>query len=612
MSPIKFKSTHMLGLSSFIALCLVTLTGCADTPPKPDHLALGNYDYTKTYLSWMIPQQMAKFNTQGLSIAIVDDQQIIWMRGFGFADTAGNKPATAQTVYRIGSISKLFTATEVMKLAETGKLDIDQPLNAYIHNFNIGNRFPNSAPMTLRAMLAHHSGLPSDYLKGMWVQNPESLAQLVTDLNQDELAAPPQTQFKYSNLDYSLLGRTIELTTHENFPDSMQHDLLDPLGMTYSSFQLTSKLRGLYSKGYRDGREVVIPGLRDLPAGSMLSNVADMSQFIKFVFADGMADGQQLIQPGTLKQMFTPQFPGLPLDFGHQIGLGWMLSGRDVPGAKQVAWHNGGYPPFFGSLLLLPKQKLGVVVLANSDETKNFADQVAIKAMELTLQAKYNIPLPPNGEPTFKIQSVKVQRPMLEHYTGDYVVFGQATPITRNGPDLEVNAMGNTLRLVPIAQDTFVPEATWLGIVSLPLSTYQLQFMTVEGKDVALLHGLPAPFPFQKIGKYPIPQAWINRLGTYTTLSDEQVDFHRVSLTIEDGILMARADVSSGIAQARNTQTKNVEMKLALRPISDTEAVVVGLGNSEGGVVRVIKANGQDKLFYSGYVFTPTNKPEAH
>ena len=606
MHPAKFKSAKIVALSWLTAFFLISSAGCSSASPKPDHLALGNYDYTKAYLSWMLPEQMAKFNTKGLSIAIVDDQQIIWMRGFGFADAAGNKPASAQTVYRIGSLSKLFTATEVMKLAESGKLDIDQPLNTYLHNFNIGNRFPNSAPMTLRAMLAHHSGLPSDYLKGMWVQHPESLAQLVTDLNQDELATPPQTLFKYSNLDYSLLGRTIELTTHESFADAMQHDLLEPLGMTQSSFVLTSGLRDQYSKAYRDGREVAIPGLRDQPAGSMLSNVADMSQFIKFVFADGMADGSQLIRPDTLKQMFTPQFPGLPLDFGHQIGLGWMLNGIDVPGAKQVAWHDGAYSPFYGSLLLLPKQKLGVVVLANSEEAKNFANQVAIKAMELALQAKYGIPLPPTEVPA-KINAVALPSPTLESYTGNYVIFGQASQLTRDGSDLKGNAMGNTFRLMPIAQDTFIPEAVVLGMFSVPLPTLQLQFLTVAGKNVALLRGLPAPFPFQKIAKYPIPQSWISRLGTYTTLSDEQIEFQPLELTIDNGMLMARVVVSSPIAQA-----KKQELKLALRPISDTEAVVVGLGNGEGGVVRVIKENGQDQLFYSGYVFTPTNKPAAH
>lgn len=197
---------------------------------------------------------------------------------------------------------------------------------------------------------------------------------------------------------------------------------------------------------------------------------------------------------------------------------------------------------------------------------------------------------------------------MLEHYTGDYVVFGQASPITRDGSDLKVNVLGNTLRLVPISQDRFIPEATWLGIFSIPLPAFQLQFMSVEGKDVALLRGLPAPFPFRKLSKYPIPQSWVKRLGTYTTLYDEQVDFHRVSLTIEDAILMAHADVSSRIAQVGNTQAKNMELKLALKPISDTEAVVVGLGNGEGGVVRIIKTNGQEQLFYSGYLFAPANR----
>ena len=115
---------------------------------------------------------MSKHDVTGLSIALVDDQQVIWARGFGFADKERNLPAAAETVYRVGSISKRFTATAAMQLAERGKLDIDRPLATYLPGFSIKSRFPEAGSITPRTLMTHHAGLPSDRLKGSRARNP--------------------------------------------------------------------------------------------------------------------------------------------------------------------------------------------------------------------------------------------------------------------------------------------------------------------------------------------------------------------------------------------------------------------------------------------------------
>ena len=109
---------------------------------------------------------MKKNSVTGLSIALVDDQRIVWAEGFGYADQEKKIPATADTLYRVGSISKLFTDTAAMQLVEQGKLDIDQPLKKYIPNFSIKSRYPDTAEITPRQLMTHHSGLPRDRLKG--------------------------------------------------------------------------------------------------------------------------------------------------------------------------------------------------------------------------------------------------------------------------------------------------------------------------------------------------------------------------------------------------------------------------------------------------------------
>ncbi len=124
-------------LSLLIGL-LLSLTACnSSSPIKPDTVQRGDYSYLKTYLTWLIEDKMTDQDVEGLSIAVVDDQQVVWSQGFGYADTANKIPATPETIYRVGSISKLFTDTLVMQLAEQGKLDIDKPYKLIYQIFQL-------------------------------------------------------------------------------------------------------------------------------------------------------------------------------------------------------------------------------------------------------------------------------------------------------------------------------------------------------------------------------------------------------------------------------------------------------------------------------------------
>jgi CubicO group peptidase (beta-lactamase class C family) len=169
-------------------ICLSLLLGCSTAPVKPESAALGDYEYTKQYFSRLIKKEMKSHNIAGLSIALVDDQRIVWAAGFGYADKANNLPATPETVYGVGSISKLFTATAAMQLAEQGKLDIDKPLQTYLPEFSMKTRFTDPGPVTPRSIMTHHSSLPSDLRKGMWSKNPEPFTSVV-DRIKDEYVA---------------------------------------------------------------------------------------------------------------------------------------------------------------------------------------------------------------------------------------------------------------------------------------------------------------------------------------------------------------------------------------------------------------------------------------
>jgi CubicO group peptidase (beta-lactamase class C family) len=154
-------------------------------------------------------------------------------------------------MYRIGSISKLFTAMATMKLVEDGLLDIDRALKNYLPQFSIRNRFSDSGPITPRTIMTHHSGLPSRLAKGMWSSDPP--ASLLDRLKDEYAAYPTNYVFAYSNIGFALLGLMVEQVSQANFCDYVDQAILGPIGMQQSSFKKTAEVEALLSRGYRNG-----------------------------------------------------------------------------------------------------------------------------------------------------------------------------------------------------------------------------------------------------------------------------------------------------------------------------------------------------------------------
>ena len=238
--------------AQIILVFMLLWVGCSMAPVKPDQILPGNYDYAKAYLTWLTHKEMKRNKVIGVSLAIVDDQSIVWAQGFGYSDLKNEIPATAETVYRIGSISKLFTVMATLQLAEQGKIEIDQPLKRYLPEFSVKTRFTKAHPITLRSIMTHHSGLPSDVAKGMWTSEPP--ATLLYRLKDEYAAFPPNYVLSYSNAAMGLLGLMIEQVGAAEFCTYMAQNILNPVGMPHSAFKLTPEIESLLSKGYRNGK----------------------------------------------------------------------------------------------------------------------------------------------------------------------------------------------------------------------------------------------------------------------------------------------------------------------------------------------------------------------
>jgi CubicO group peptidase (beta-lactamase class C family)/D-alanyl-D-alanine dipeptidase len=349
-----------------------------------------------------VASEMDAKGLPALSIALVDDQSIVWAEGFGLADPTEDVAATAQTVYRVGSVSKLFTDIAVMQRVEAGELDLDAPVTEYLPGFVPSNSF--ETPITLRQLMSHRSGLVREPPVGHYFDSTEpTLAATVASLNDTALVYPPESQIKYSNAGIAVVGLVLETMREEPFATALQRDVLEPLGMSSSSFEPTPDIEARLAEGIMwalDGREFAAPTfeLGMAPAGSMYSTVTDLGLFMSALFAGGMGVNGRILEPETLAEMWTPQL-GNPSQ-GMAMGIGFILSHLD--GHLRVG-HNGAIYGFATELAVLPDEKLGVVVVTSKDVANAVTAGIANVALKTMLASREgaSIPTPRPMPPMF-------------------------------------------------------------------------------------------------------------------------------------------------------------------------------------------------------------------
>lgn len=579
------------------------ISGCTTAPQKPDKIAAGNYDYVKEYISWLAPKEMKENKVVGLSIAIVDDQQTVWARGFGYADLKNKQPATPETVYRIGSISKLFTVMAAMLLAEKGRIDIDEPLQNYLPPFSIKTRFSDADPITLRSIMTHHSGLPDAVVKGMW--SSEAPLTLLYRLKDEYVAYPPNYVLSYSNAAMALLGLMIERVGDSDFCEYMTQSVFNPMGMQHSSYELAPEIERLLSKGYRNGEAAKQLPLRDLAAGSMYSNVVDLSRFVKMVLAEGRAGSHQILKPQTIVEMLRPQNGKVVLDFGQQIGLGWFID--YTPHEKiKIAGHGGGTPLFRTTLMILPEKKLGVVVLTNSTEGGRIHSKIGKEALKLALEAK-------TGE-TIAKKDIPIEPPdqmaseeMLQSFAGRYATLDMLGAVTLKNKKLEASFEKYNFQLIPSSNGSFGVERRFLRIFPLKkLGRLELAKLRVgrtdfDGRELLTVHyDNKHWFSAEKLSRSPLPPAWEKALGKYKILNpDPDGSPEAVKLSKKEGVL----ELSYNYPLWHSGRSK-----LYLKPISETAAITAGIGRNSGETLRLVDIDGENGLAIWGY--TMKKQPE--
>ncbi|HEY0014039.1 MAG TPA: serine hydrolase domain-containing protein [Allosphingosinicella sp.] len=412
-----------------------------------------------------IETQLAAENVAGASMAIVHDQQVVWSRGFGFANVAGRVPATPQTRYSICSISKLFTSMAAMRERDAGRLDIDRPVSAYLPWYNIRDVQTPDGPVTARAIMSHVAGLPREADTPYWSEARfPDLETVRARLGEQTNLYRAYDHLQYSNLGMALLGNVVETTSGQDYHAYIRSNFLQPLGLTRTTSEIPVRLRGgELAIGYAARRtgwnRDAIPAytLNALaPAAGFASTAEDLGRFASWQFRLLASGGENVLRSSTLREMqrvhwMTPDNPN------ETWGLGF---GTYQHAGKTFVGHGGYCPGYRTTLMMRPQDKLAIVVLVNTDdgEPGRFARQLYDLTEADIVRAAAAL-TPATGPAPRPQQPPETAGPApatdLAPYEGTYRT-------SRSAGDVYVAPYGNELMVIDLFADTPASDITRL------------------------------------------------------------------------------------------------------------------------------------------------------
>lgn len=321
-----------------------------------------------------IRKGLAETGMPSISVAVAKGGKILWEEGFGWADREKRLPATEHTMYSLASISKPFTATGLMVLAQQGKLDLDHPVNEFLGNAKVHARAGNAADATVRRVANHSSGLPL-HVQFFYRNTPRRPPPMdETILRYGNLVTAPGERFQYSNLGFGIFDYVIERISGKRYSDFMREDVFVPLGLTHTSVHIGPGLESFVSTRYgRDGMPVEFYEFDHTGASALWSSAHDLARFGMFHLKQHLPDQKAILSDQSIDAMQKPTFPS-----GDKVGYGvaWVVT--DTSGGYRVISHTGSMPGVATTLRLVPSEELAITVLCNGSDAlpHSVADEI--------------------------------------------------------------------------------------------------------------------------------------------------------------------------------------------------------------------------------------------
>lgn len=594
-----------------------------------------------------------KVKSGAISISIVDQNNILFSDAFGYKDFENGIKAKKNTGFRIGSISKIFTAIAIMQLYEKGLIDINAPIKKYIPEFNIKSRYDNDKEITIKSIMNHHSGLPSDYYSEFFkiYDGKEELnLNILFGLLKDEYKPYPTDYiFSYSNLGVSILGEIIQRVSKMEFNKYIEENIFKPLEMKNSSFYIDEKTKNIIANGYSKRKLMPYYSIRDIPAGNMISTSSDMANFMIMLLNKGKYKDKLILSEKYFDMMIKKTNEGNILDGDINVGLNFFLNNFSFNYYDYDNYlHDGYIPPFFSRFVIFNGQKIGLFysfsddIYADQNYIKYFNNAVD-KTLELIFQYKGNTlenlkrRYENNFNKTFapfnyfykpknieKIKIDKEKEKVIDKILGDYFTLIGKMSIYKKNNKILMSFQNNLLVLSPVIfQENsskninhfnlnegilFKADLLIFGGISLSGDKAGVPFFKIIEKDN--IYYISVCYPSddkiycdtvvgRKFEKKEIPETIKNYLGEYEQENEnkEAKLFFSVSadkknvLKLEDGFLIFSFNFLGN------------DFLFYLYPIKENEFIVMGAGRMAMDTVFIYEKEGKKILRWSGIEF---------
>ncbi|MDH5217232.1 MAG: beta-lactamase family protein [Gammaproteobacteria bacterium] len=559
-------------------------------PDKPASFPLNDYASAKKYLTEFIEDWMDDESVPGLSLALIDGNNTIWSQGFGYSDKGKKTSANPATVYRIGGVTTLFTAVAIMQLVDQGKFGLDEPLKKLVPKYSTKSHWTKNRPITIRHLLTHHSGLPITLYKGMWSSQPESNDALLQRLSETYISYRPGEVYAFSNLGYVLLGMVIENVTGISYQEYVQKNIIDPLGMKNTSFDLNENIKSKLATGYKKDEAKALLFARDIASMGLYSTAEDVSKLLTVFLGE-----TSLLSLSAREAMMISHF-NPELNMGRKFGFAWNIDDKRLYQVERVMNRWGSTLMYRARVMMLPDYGLGVVVLANSSKGFRAIDKISLETIRVALEVKEGIKH--DVEKNQAEALAPIEKPA--QFIGEYQSLAGYVSVKANKKDYIANLLGWDVHLKPTENGWYSAQYDLLGILPIKLDWFAQ--IRVAAASVADESSVVINYNGQtSLFASPLPAAnineqWLSRVGEYRVANPDE--------------LTAFYEVDSGRIWSKNGRLffsykfpmlLPTTIDLPIVPLDKDMAIIPGKGSAFNETIRVERSGGKERILFSGY-----------
>ena len=411
-------------------------------------------------LDQCILREMERWDVPGIVVAVMQDGAID-ARAFGVTSLDTNQPVSIDTLFQVGSITKVFTATLVLQLVEEGQVDLDAPVRTYLPDLRLADD-EALRTITLRHLLSHQSGLFGDRFDDYGLGD-DALARSVANFHTLRQLTPPGELWAYCNTGFQLAGAVIERLLDMPYEQALRERLTAPLGLERTTFFAHEAIVYPVAVGHvnrpEDGMEVArryaLPRCVN-PAGGLIATAGDLLRFAAMHLNDGELDGRRILSPESARAMREPQTAAAC--FADAYGLGWAIT---EAGDTRIVGHGGSTNGFQARLTLVPDRRFALAILTNSEH--GAAAYAQIERWALQHLCDVSIPRP---------KRVLQNRNQLSRFAGHY---------QRPDADIDVTVKGRGLEIALTLRDALTGRETQTTLAVAPVA--DTVFLITEGES---------------------------------------------------------------------------------------------------------------------------------